>query len=547
MNIETIGQRDQTMNRLDAQLFVGEFDDERHNCIVADIENAIGSPFHAVFDPRLETMMSIGEHHGRRSNGRCDGVLLRGVIDRVQAMLDPQLVDTVRDFVALIDERSQAFSQRQTPDRIDVRASGAQQIEPVGFRLGHRALVGENVAFAGNVGKCECSEHTNGVARFAVWASELHPVAVEARAGIDNERAISLPCAQRRRGALVSVAFGVFVLRQDEADRVVCVECFEPDAFMIVHHVVGGRGDLRDIAALCISSAGKRNEIRHFLGLPQESGCSGTDSYRYGMSLVIGCDLDGVIWRGSEVIPGSVEAIAQLQNDGAIVVFITNNSSTTPSQYVEKLAGFGITTTAEMIITSALAAAHLASEHLDAGSTVLACAGPGVVEALTERGFAVHNDGPADAVVVGWHQSFDFERLRIAADCARSGALFIATNDDPTYPGAAGSLLPGNGSLVAAVATASGCTPFVAGKPHEAMARLVRMKVGPAGIMVGDRVSTDGAFAARLGWPFGLVLSGIAGTDRGELVADSGAQWIANDLQTLVPLLLKSDPAVAGS
>jgi 4-nitrophenyl phosphatase len=95
---------------------------------------------------------------------------------------------------------------------------------------------------------------------------------------------------------------------------------------------------------------------------------------------------------------------------------------------------------------------------------VLACAGPGVVEALAAHGFDAVDAVPATAVVVGWHREFDFERLRRAADGVRSGARFIATNLDPTYPGSEG-LLPGAGSLVAAVQTAGGRRPEVAGKP----------------------------------------------------------------------------------
>ena len=169
---------------------------------------------------------------------------------------------------------------------------------------------------------------------------------------------------------------------------------------------------------------------------------------------VVCCDLDGVIWRGDATIPGGAEAIAMLRAAGVRVVFVTNNSGLTRADNIDKLARFDITAGADDIVSSAMAAARWCSGALpaQARARVLACAGPGVREALGAAGFTVVDDGPAAAVVVGWHREFDYERLRRAADVARSGAPFVATNTDPTYPGPNGTLLPGAGSLVAAVA-----------------------------------------------------------------------------------------------
>ena len=269
--------------------------------------------------------------------------------------------------------------------------------------------------------------------------------------------------------------------------------------------------------------------------------------------MIAGCDLDGVIWRGEELIEGSQDAVAELQTAGYEVVFITNNSAMTPDAYVEKLHGFGIDVGADHIVTSALAGAYVVGQQCAAGARVLSCAGPGVTEALLRSGFEVVDGrssaplGDIDAVVVGWHKDFDFERLRLAADAVRSGAIFVATNTDATYPGARGTVLPGNGSLVAAVATAGGRLPMIAGKPHAAMAAYVCDRFGTRGIMIGDRISTDGEFARVLGWPFGLVLSGIAGSDSGEDPTACDAEWIADDLQRLVPMVLNSGPAQTAS
>ena len=120
------------------------------------------------------------------------------------------------------------------------------------------------------------------------------------------------------------------------------------------------------------------------------------------------------------------------------------------------------------------------------------------------------------------------------ADAVRSGAHFVATNLDPTYPAATG-LLPGAGALVAAVRTAGGRAPEVAGKPEQAMVELVRSRYRDPVVMIGDRPSTDGAFAEALGVPFALVLSGVAGNGGEEAVPDPRPAFVADDLGALAP------------
>jgi 4-nitrophenyl phosphatase len=262
---------------------------------------------------------------------------------------------------------------------------------------------------------------------------------------------------------------------------------------------------------------------------------------------LICCDLDGVVWRGDDPIPGAATGIETLRRAGFRVVFLTNNSSGRIEDVAAKLARHDVETPAADVASSAQAAASLLARSLPAGSRVLACAGPGVVDALTECGFDVVDDGPADAVVVGWHQNFDFERLRRAADVARRrDARFVATNLDPTYPGATG-LLPGAGSIVAAVATAAGRTPEVAGKPEPAMAALVRERYGEPVLMVGDRPSTDGDFATVLGCPFALVLSGVVGTEGEEGIPDPRPAFMAPDLGTLAPDVVATFGAASGA
>lgn len=226
-------------------------------------------------------------------------------------------------------------------------------------------------------------------------------------------------------------------------------------------------------------------------------------------------DLDGVIWSGTDPIEGSADAVGRLRDHGHDVVFVTNNSFSTIAQQEAKLGSFGIDA-AGAVINSSQAAASL----VEPGERALVLGGPGVIEALEGRGAEVVpfdglDDGLAavegaeiDAVVVGLDWNLSYQRLAAAVQAVLAGARFIATNTDVTYPSERG-LLPGAGSIVGAVATATRREPVVAGKPEQPAADLVRARYGATGIMVGDRPETDGAFATALGYDFALVLSGV--------------------------------------
>ncbi len=220
-------------------------------------------------------------------------------------------------------------------------------------------------------------------------------------------------------------------------------------------------------------------------------------------------DLDGVVWITGEPIGDVAGAVGRLARAGITVVYATNNSAFTTQGLLDRLAKIGIRAEPEQLASSADATASL----LQPGDTVFVLAEGGVLESLSARGVKVGGSGPFDAAVVGWTHSFDFDSLSEAASAARDSGRLIGTNEDPTHPTPEG-LVAGSGALLAAVATASGITPEIAGKPHGPMADLIRDKFGigvggrPA-LAVGDQPGTDGRLAERLDIPFALVDSGV--------------------------------------
>ncbi len=244
-------------------------------------------------------------------------------------------------------------------------------------------------------------------------------------------------------------------------------------------------------------------------------------------------DLDGVVWLADRPIPGSADAIARLRAASTRIVFVTNNAAPTIAQLTEKLERAGVPAQPEDLVTSAQAAASM----IAAGKTALVCGEEGLREALRSRGIEMVEESPADAVVVGWTRHFDFDLLATASAAVRNGAQLIGTNEDATYPTPDG-LLPGAGSILAAVATASQTEPEVAGKPHEPLVSLLNERCSDIALVVGDRPSTDGLLARRLGVSFGLVRSGVTKGGHEPMVVEPDRD--APDLATLVDDLLAS-------
>jgi len=221
------------------------------------------------------------------------------------------------------------------------------------------------------------------------------------------------------------------------------------------------------------------------------------------------CDLDGVIYRGSEPIEGAGDALRRLEAMGFAVLFVTNNSTATASVTAGKILEIsGYEASPDQVLGSAEAAASILD---DDKPLTMVVGGPGITEALAARSIPLTDDPEeAGAVVVGLDREFTYAKLDVAATAIRRGARFIATNTDITYPGA-GGIHPGAGAIVAAIEAASGAHPVVAGKPHSAIRALIRGRLRPGPVwVVGDRPETDLALARAERWHAALVLTGIA-------------------------------------
>ena len=223
-------------------------------------------------------------------------------------------------------------------------------------------------------------------------------------------------------------------------------------------------------------------------------------------------DLDGVMWRGAEPIAGSAATVQRMLDRDDRVVFCTNNSTRSGAAVRSRLIDHGLPAGSE-VITSADAVSTLVS----AGERVLVLGGGGLIGSIASTGASVRDvadpstaDERFDSVVIGLSRSVDYDRIDRASSAVRNGARLLASNADPTFP-AAGGIRPGCGAIVAAVETASGRRAVVAGKPNGPMVDRIRSVFGESadGVVVGDRVDTDGELARRLGWPFGLVMSGV--------------------------------------
>lgn len=223
-------------------------------------------------------------------------------------------------------------------------------------------------------------------------------------------------------------------------------------------------------------------------------------------------DLDGVVYRGEQPLPGAVDTIETLRQRGHQVYFFTNNSSKTRAFYCSKLQRMGVQADPEHIMTSAYATALYLHEMGAHDARLLVIGEFGLKDELKAAGFRMVEDGIADYVVLGIDKEFNYRTLVKAQQAIRNGAKFIATNRDTTYPLENGQVVPGNGALVAAVEAATGVKPLVIGKPETpAMHEILELAgaTPESTVVVGDRLDTDILAGKRIGAFTVLVLTGV--------------------------------------
>lgn len=222
-------------------------------------------------------------------------------------------------------------------------------------------------------------------------------------------------------------------------------------------------------------------------------------------------DLDGVVWRGSELLPGAFEAISAIRDRGKPLLLLTNNGSYNRERILERIAPDGGLDGIE-VLTSTIVAIRWVREHKLEGATALVLASQAVVSQVSD---VLDSQEPSDGVhaeivLVGRDLAFDFDRLTRASDAIRGGAHFLALNRDATMPMEGGGLEPGTGAIVAAIEAASGRQAVVLGKPEAPMMDAAVDILGREGVLlIGDRLDSDIAGARIAGWDSALVLSGV--------------------------------------
>jgi 4-nitrophenyl phosphatase len=261
-------------------------------------------------------------------------------------------------------------------------------------------------------------------------------------------------------------------------------------------------------------------------------------------------DMDGVLWHGTQPIPGLTDFFQTLRELQIRFILATNNASLTPEQYVAKLGRMGVTVRQNQILTSGIATALYLSEHVNPAETRVFVVGEdGARQPLIERGFTLtglyevnNNSDPvkkgADIVVCGKDETLTWAKLATATLNIRAGAKFIGTNADTTLPTEYG-LTHGNGAILAALEVATGVTPTIIGKPEPIIYQqaLTLLDVDPdETVAIGDRLETDILGAVRTGIRSIMVLTGVSTKDDLK-AADYQPTWVMPDIRAVTQAL----------
>ncbi|GAB3668958.1 HAD hydrolase-like protein [Nocardioides korecus] len=249
-------------------------------------------------------------------------------------------------------------------------------------------------------------------------------------------------------------------------------------------------------------------------------------------------DLDGVVYRSRDAVPGAPEALNEAQAAGMHLAFVTNNAARPPSTVGDHLRELGVEAVDEDVVTSAQAAARLVAATVSSGGRVFLIGGEGLRLALEEHDLEVVTelapDEEVEAVVQGYGPDMPWSQVMRGATLVHDGVPWVASNTDMSIPTATGTA-PGNGALVRLVAEFAGREPEVAGKPEPPLFEETLTRVGGEHpLVVGDRLDTDIEGAVKMGWDSLLVLTGVSGLD--EVVSARPEQrptYVAPDLTAL--------------
>jgi 4-nitrophenyl phosphatase len=223
-------------------------------------------------------------------------------------------------------------------------------------------------------------------------------------------------------------------------------------------------------------------------------------------------DLDGTLWRGTAPIGDLPAIFARFEALSIRFILATNNATMDIGMYQDKVASYGVRLEHQQIINSGQAAAHLLHHDYPDGAPVYIVGEEGLHRALAEAGFVYSEGDDAVAVIAGMDRKITYEKIMHATLLIRRGVRYIGTNPDATFPMPGGKIIPGAGSILAAITTASGVQPTIAGKPSPAMFELALERMGTRPqetISVGDRLETDIAGGQNAGCRTALVLSGV--------------------------------------
>jgi len=247
-------------------------------------------------------------------------------------------------------------------------------------------------------------------------------------------------------------------------------------------------------------------------------------------------DMDGVLYHGKRPLPAATEFITALQDARTPFLFLTNNATRTPSEYVQRLAEMAIRVDEDAIFTSALATTRYVEQNYPPPRRVIVIGGNGIRQALQEAGYEVVDRAQdANLVISSMDINATYARLAEATLAIRAGAPWIQTNPDPTFPSERG-IVPGAGSIQACLEAATEQKPVVIGKPETGIFRQALAILGTAPeetVMLGDRLETDILGGHRAGLKTICVLTGIASRAQAEAY-DPKPDWIIDDLTALV-------------